>query len=213
MPRIAELRAPALPTTPVQQERCDRALEAAARLCAEHGMEHVQMQQVAAEAGIALGTLYRYYPSKHHLFAGVLSRNVAALGRRSSPTSSDPAEAVADLMGSACRTMLRHPLLARAMINAVNAVRSGPSAEHDTTMRDRILQVAGITEPTASDLRLARLVEQCTYGVLTWAAAGEMAAEEAVEDVRRACRLLLEPWRTVSGAREARRPRPARRSG
>lgn len=201
MPRIAEGRAPAVPTTSEQRERCDRALDAAARLCARHGMEHVQMQQVAAEAGIALGTLYRYYPSKHHLFAGVLARNVAALGsRRPALAPADPAAAVADLMGAACRTMLRRPLLARAMINAVNAVRSGSTAEQDTTMRDRILRVAGIEEPTEADLRLARLVEQCTYGVLTWAVAGQMPPTEAVEDVRRACLLLLEPWRATAGA-------------
>lgn len=195
MPRIAENRAPAQPTTPLQQERCDRALAAAARLGALHGLEHVQMQEVAAEAGLAIGTLYRYYPSKHHLFAGVLSRNVSAL-RPSTPPSppADPPAAVADFMAAACRSMLRHPRLARAMINSVNAVRSGGTGETDTTMRDRIVHVAGITAPTEGDLRLARLVEQCAYGVLTWAIAGESTAAEAEADLRRACLLLCAGW-------------------
>ncbi|MCX6395262.1 MAG: TetR family transcriptional regulator [Propionibacteriales bacterium] len=196
MPRIAENRQPAEPTTPVQRDRCDRALAAAARLGAVHGLEHVQMTEVAAEAGLAVGTLYRYYPSKHHLFAGVLSRNVAALRpARSTTPPSDPAVAVADLMAAACRSMLRHPKLARAMMNSVNAVRSETRAWPDTTMRDRIVEAAGIRVPSDSDLRLARLVEQCAYGVLTWAVAGESTAAEAEADLRRACLLLCAGWR------------------
>ena len=200
MPRIPQGRPPAQPTTPLQQERCDRALAAAARLGALHGLEHVQMQEVAAEAGVAIGTLYRYYPSKHHLFAGVLHRNVRALGPSPAPTPpADPAEAVADFMTSACRSMLRHPRLARAMINSVNAVHSESGARPDTTMRDRILQVAGIGEPSEADLRLARLIEQCTYGVLTWAVAGEVSSTEAEADLRRACLLLGAGWVDGSG--------------
>jgi AcrR family transcriptional regulator len=199
MPRIAENRPPAVPTTPDQQERCDRALAAAIRLGSVHDLEHVQMQQVAAEAGLAIGTLYRYYPSKHHLFAEVLRRNVAALGRRATTTAppADPGTAVADFMAAACRSMLRRPLLARAMINSINAVNTaGCSAgvEPDSTMRDRIIEIAGITEPTESDLRLARLIEQCAYGVLTWAVAGESTPAEAEADLRRACLLLVAPW-------------------
>jgi AcrR family transcriptional regulator len=199
VPRIAEARTPARPTTRVQQERCDRALAAAGRLGALHGLERVQMQQVATEAGLALGTLYRYYPSKHHLFAAVLDRNVAALRRLPVPRADDPAAAVANFMAAACRSMLERPLLARAMINSVNAVRSGDGAHApngaDTTMRDHILRVAGIVEPTESDHRLARLVEQCAYGVLTWAAAGESSPTEAEADLRRACLLLCTDWR------------------
>lgn len=195
MPRIAEVRPPARPTTAQQQERYDRALAAAARLGALHGLEHVQMTEVAAEADIAVGTLYRYFPSKHHLFAGVLSRNVGNLRDRRPEPTADSAEAVADFMAQACRSMLRHRLLARAMITSVNAVRTEDGTPADTTMRDRILSVAGISAPDESDLRLARLVEQCAYGVLTWAAAGESSAAEAEADLRRACLLMCSDWR------------------
>lgn len=197
MPRIAGDRPPAVPTTTLQQERCERALAVAARLGAALGLEHVQMQQVAAESGMAIGTLYRYYPSKHHLFAGVLARNVTALGSRGGggrATPPDPGAAVADFMADACRSMLGSPLLARAMIHSVNAVRAAGGSVPDSTMRDRILHVAGIEDPDEDDLRLARLVEQCAYGVLTWATAGASEPDEAVEDVRRACLLLCADW-------------------
>jgi AcrR family transcriptional regulator len=169
-------------------------LAAAARLGAELGLEHVQMHDVAAQAGVAIGTLYRYYPSKHQLFAGVLGRNVGALATSERGIPDDPAAAVADFMARSCRDMLRHPRLARAMITSVNAVRSESGGVADTTMRSQILHLAGITAPSEADERLARLVEQCAYGVLTWAVAGESSAAEAEADVRRACLLLLAPW-------------------
>ncbi|MGW4714217.1 hypothetical protein [Nocardia sp. NPDC004260] len=90
--------------------------------------------------------------------------------------------------------LLRRPLLARAMLVSVNAVRSAGAVAVDTTMRDRIVAVAGIATPDTEDYQLARLVEQCIYGILTWAVAGQLDAAEAASDVRRACTLLLVRW-------------------
>jgi TetR/AcrR family transcriptional regulator, cholesterol catabolism regulator len=195
VPRLPDGRRPAEPSTDAQRARRDRILRVAGRLGAEHGLEHMQMAQVAELAGVALGTLYRYYPSKHHLFAGLMSHRVAGLAA--------PAEvgaaAVADLVAGACRALLARPRLARAMLTSVNVVRAEQAARDDgargdTTLRDLVLRTAGVERPTDDDLALARLVEQTTYGVLTWAAAGEISAEQAELDVRRACGLLLAPW-------------------
>jgi AcrR family transcriptional regulator len=182
MPRVSVARPPARPSTGEQHARQERMLRAAARLGSRLPFERVQMSEVAAEAGVALGTLYRYYPSKHHLFAALLMSRMAALER----PSARGAEAVADLLGGACRALLVRPLLARAMLTSVNVVRAEQAAQGDTGLRDLIAQVAG-----TDDLALARIVEQTTYGVLTWAAAGEVSPDEAEADVRRACRLLL----------------------
>jgi len=158
-------------------------LRAAARLGSRLPLERVQMSEVATEAGVALGTLYRYYPSKHHLFAGLL------LSRTSQLATPDTTGAggVADLLGGACHAVLARPLLAKAMIASINVVRAGQQdPQGDTGLRDLIAQVAG-----TDDLALARIVEQTTYGVLTWAAAGEIPPEQAEADIRRACSLLL----------------------
>jgi AcrR family transcriptional regulator len=163
-------------------------LRAAARLGSRLPLDRVQMSEVATEAGVALGTLYRYYPSKHHLFAGLLMSQVAGL---EAPATTG-AEGVADLMGAACRALLARPLLARAMITSVNVVRAADDGAHgDTRLRDLVARVAG-----TEDLALARIVEQTAYGVLTWAAAGEISPEQAEADVRRACTLLLAPCQT-----------------
>ncbi|MGW5751433.1 TetR/AcrR family transcriptional regulator [Nocardia rhamnosiphila] len=193
MPRIAEPREPGRPTTTPQRERRRAILRAAARLGAEQGLEHVQMSDIAAAAGVALGTLYRYYPSKHHLYSGVLESAVAELPVPEA-VPSDPVGAVADLLESAVTGLLRRPLLGRAMLVSANAVRSAGPVAVDTTLRDRILAAAGIGAADEADQQLARLAEQCAYGILTWATAGQLSAEQAVADMRRAATLLLEPW-------------------
>jgi AcrR family transcriptional regulator len=64
--------------TPPAKERADAArnrvvvLEAAARLFAEHGVEAVSMDQVAAAAGVGKGTLFRRFGDKSGLAAALL---------------------------------------------------------------------------------------------------------------------------------------------
>lgn len=49
-----------------------RILESARRLVSEGGWKEAQVASVAAAAGMATGTVYRYFPSKAELFAEVL---------------------------------------------------------------------------------------------------------------------------------------------
>jgi AcrR family transcriptional regulator len=189
MPRIGERRPPALPATSDQEARRTAILRAAARLGKAKEIDRIGAQEIAADAGVALRTLYRYYPSKYHVFAGLLNMQVENL-RVPSTRSGDPATAVADFMANACRDTLRHKHLAHAMITSTQAVRaqSGPTGYH--AMRDLILQVAGAKDPTQEQIRAARLVEQVTFGVLTWTVGGELDPQQAVDDIRVACAKL-----------------------
>ncbi|BAX90265.1 TetR family transcriptional regulator [Mycobacterium shigaense] len=189
MPRISEPRAPALPATDEQRARRTAILRSAARLGRVRPLDQIQAQEIAAEAGVALRTLYRYYPSKHHVFAAVLTAQIENL-RPPARRSSDAATAVAELMAEACRNMLRYKHLAHAMIVSTQTVRAHSRAVGDHAVRDTILLTAGITDPTPAQTRVARLVEQVTFGVLTWTVGGEIEPDEAVADVQRACRLL-----------------------
>jgi AcrR family transcriptional regulator len=67
--------APPLPEslTPTQRERRDRIVKAGLTLLRTHEHTQIQMKDVAAEADVALGTVYRYFQSKDHLFAEVLA--------------------------------------------------------------------------------------------------------------------------------------------
>lgn len=55
-----------------QVERRQRILDAAKKLLQHTHYESIQIRDVASEAQVALGTLYRYFSSKEHLYANVV---------------------------------------------------------------------------------------------------------------------------------------------
>ncbi len=59
------------------------------------------------------------------------------------------------------------------------------------TLRDLILEIAGIDNPTDEQLRRSRLVQQAAFGILTWTVGGALRPEDALADVDVACRLLV----------------------
>lgn len=152
------------------------------------------MQDVADQSAVSITTVYRYYPTKHHLFTALLLHHTAAAAPPQ-PLTGCPATDVTELMVGVCKTMLARPRLARAMITSVNARRAESTAVGDFNLRATILSVAGIARPTPQDTQLALLVEQCAYGILSWAVMGETTPARAERDMRRACELLLAPWR------------------
>jgi TetR/AcrR family transcriptional regulator, cholesterol catabolism regulator len=108
--------------TKSQQARRERVIRAALELGAEGGYEAVQMRDVAARARVALGTIYRYFPSKDALLVAVMVEWVADLQRRVNrhpPTGDTTVERVTDVFNRAIRTMDREPLLTSAVITAM----------------------------------------------------------------------------------------------
>ena len=103
-----------------QQERRDRIVRAAISLL-EHGGEYdaIQMRDVAREAGVALGTVYRYFTSKEHLYAAALlewADNFPAREQsKRAGGRSDEAELRA-LMRRAVRAFERYPQMMRVEI-------------------------------------------------------------------------------------------------
>jgi AcrR family transcriptional regulator len=57
---------------PHQRERRERIVRAALELLENGEYEQIQMRDVALRADVALGTLYRYFASKEHLYAAVM---------------------------------------------------------------------------------------------------------------------------------------------
>src|SRR5690242_20783392 len=58
-----------------QRERRKRILDATLAIASKGGYEAVQMRAVAERADVAVGTLYRYFPSKVHLLVSALGRD------------------------------------------------------------------------------------------------------------------------------------------
>lgn len=184
---------PAAPSSPSQQERYRRILEAGEMLGSRMEFERVQMQDVAAEAGVAIATLYRYFPSKVHLFVAIMNHQIAEAGELELPGDPGP-DAVAGMLVSFGQAMLRGRRLSLSLMQSINLAQSVPGADlhyMEETFRDVVLRAAGITEPSEDDRRRAWLVVQCWFGVLMMMLNGHRSVEESDRDVRLACDLLL----------------------
>src|SRR6202522_4190156 len=102
----------ARPLTRAQQARRQRVIDAAMALGLDGGYDAVQMRDVAAQADVAMGTVYRYFTSKDHLLAAALVYWVEQLAVRIEqhpPEGDQPAGRVLDVLDRALRAMARQP--------------------------------------------------------------------------------------------------------
>ncbi|WP_442942128.1 TetR family transcriptional regulator [Nonomuraea sp. NBC_00507] len=137
-----------------QHQRRKRIVQAAAALASRGGVEAMQMRTVAERAGVALGTLYRYFPSKMDLVVAVVGEEIDLLEssiERRPPGASTPSSRAVDVLMRATRGLMREPELADALI------RSLIMAEVQTPFGDRmtglLLRVSaeGLTLEQASE--------------------------------------------------------------
>ena len=115
------MTAPPLPDTlsSGQRERRDRIVEAGLALLRTNEHNQIQMKDVAAEAGVALGTVYRYFQSKDHLFAEVLAHWASQLKvnvERRPLKGETNAERLTDVLHRSMRAFQSWPQLARVVM-------------------------------------------------------------------------------------------------
>ena len=106
---------------PVMEERARRIVETVIELAEEGGFEAVRLRDVAAHAGVALGTLYRRFRSKEDLLVAALELETKALEvrvRQRPPEGENAAERLANFFVISTRGMIRRPNLSRAMLKA-----------------------------------------------------------------------------------------------
>lgn len=151
--------------TKSQAARRQRVIVAAMELGAEGGYDAVQMRDVATQANVALGTIYRYFVGKDHLLAAALVEWARDLERRVSqkpPKGDTISDRMVDILRRATRAMEREPELSAAVVTAlsqpdpqvaecqqeVGAVMTRIQAlafpdDFDTELRDRIDRALG----------------------------------------------------------------------
>lgn len=104
------------------EERARRIVEAAIELAEKGGFEAVRLRDVAAHAGVALGTLYRRFRSKEDLLLAVLELQVAERERRTSvspPHGATPLERVTDFFEQTTQAMCGRPRLTQAVVRSI----------------------------------------------------------------------------------------------
>jgi AcrR family transcriptional regulator len=109
---------------PILEERARRIVETSIELAERGGFEAVRLRDVAAHAGVAMGTLYRRFRSKEDLLVAALeqeTRSLAQRVRQRPPKGAEASERVVGFFAIATRGMVRRPNLSRAMLRATAA--------------------------------------------------------------------------------------------
>jgi TetR/AcrR family transcriptional regulator, cholesterol catabolism regulator len=180
-----------------QRERRKRILDATWALAAKGGYDAVQMRAVAEQAGVALGTLYRYFPSKIHLLVSGLAREFERTRDRLDRTpipGETPYERVLYVLSRITWYMQREPMLTEAMTRAFMSADPSAAAE--------VAQVAGLMEhmltramhegePTGDDLAIARVIGDVWLSNLVAWVTRRASASDVTSHLELAARLLL----------------------
>lgn len=181
-----------------QTERRQRVLLAALELGAKGGYDAVQMRDVATRANVALGTIYRYFPSKDALLAAAMVEWMEDLERRVSqraPRGATTTERVYDVLRRAIGTIERQPRLAEAVITALTSDdREADSASAATT--DVMLRVLLSTFPDGVDPEvqadIAKVLGHVWFSCLIAWSNGVGDLEWMATELKTACRVLCD---------------------
>ncbi|MGW0131077.1 TetR family transcriptional regulator [Streptomyces sp. NPDC003299] len=197
MPAHAPTTRPATsPLTERQEERRRRILRASAQLAGRGGFDAVQMREVAEASQVALGTLYRYFPSKIHLLVAIMQDQLEHMHgtlRKRPPAGASAAERVAETLMRAFRGLQREPLLADAMVRALTFADRSVSPEVDQVSRQTtaiILDAMGLQDPGPAQLSAVRVIEHTWHSALITWLSGRASIAQVKVDIETVCRLI-----------------------
>jgi TetR/AcrR family transcriptional regulator, cholesterol catabolism regulator len=180
-----------------QRDRRKRILDATLALAAKGGYDAVQMRAVAERADVALGTLYRYFPSKIHLLVSGLARELERSRDRleRSPVPGDtPYDRVLFVLARVTRSMQRDPLLTEAMTRAFMFADPSAAAEVNAVaklMEDMLTGAMHDGEPSADERAIARVIGDVWLSNLVAWVTRRASANDVSSHLELAARLLL----------------------
>ncbi len=180
------------------EDRSRRIVETAIELAEAGGFDAVRLRDVASQAGVALGTVYKRFPSKEDILVAALEKVADRLEQRllkNPPQGDTPLERVSGFFKTATRALIRKPNLARALLRAV---ASGEPDHRDKVMRFHgrstmliIGALQGSGTPSKDFERIAIILQHVWFASLVGWMGGLKRESEVVSQVREAAELLL----------------------
>jgi TetR/AcrR family transcriptional regulator, cholesterol catabolism regulator len=186
------------PSSIAQRDRRKRILDATLALASKGGYEAVQMRTVAERANVALGTLYRYFPSKIHLLVSGLARELERTQEKvdRTPIPGDtPYERTLFVLGRMTRSMQREPMLTEAMTRAFMFADPGAAAEVNAVarlMEQMLTEAMHEGEPSADETAIARIIGDVWLSNLVAWVTRRASANDVSNHLELATRLLLQ---------------------
>lgn len=186
-----------------QRERRKRILDATIALATKGGFDAVQMRAVAEHADVALGTLYRYFPSKIHLLVSALGREFeqAETSRSGKAIPGDtPHERVMFVLNGSTRSLQRNPNLTEALTRAFMFADASVTTEiHAVGLLLTSMLTSAITgnpatgdrAPSDEEIAIARVIGDVWLSALVGWVTGRTSADGVNQRMDVAVRLLL----------------------
>ena len=196
--------ATAEPETSAQRARRARIIQATLALASRGGYEAVQMREVAERSEVALGTLYRYFPSKVHLLVSAMAHELermrVRLQRKAIPGTTRQ-ERVSYVLERSTHSLQRDPNLTEALTRAFMFADASVANEihvvgmHVTRMLMRALKdpetPSEEIEPTEEDIAIAKVIGDVWLASLVQWVTGRASAVDVSKSMETAVRLLL----------------------
>ena len=194
----------AAPRTAAQRERRGRIIEVATQLLVDRDYDRIQIRHVAESAGVALDTLYRYFPSKELLYAHVLvewADSFPGAGGAARSLGSSDEERLRSVLLRAARAYERRPTFYR-LITALSAVRDPAVAAvfqrfadaFDSTMRTALADTSERDAQVVATVAAAMLHTRLG----AWSA-GRSTMREVRADLDDAVRILFRGPQVATG--------------
>lgn len=178
-----------------QAARRRRVLDATLELARGGGFEAVQMRDVASEANVALGTVYRYFSSKERLLLEAMAEQLDDLRRYLElhpPQGPTAATRVIAVLERADAALARQPDVTAAMVRAYGACR-----EENAIVIARVSEImrAIVTGAIGTDgereRRVARVLTQVWLSSLIGWAGGVDPLSRVDDDLEHTARMVL----------------------
>jgi AcrR family transcriptional regulator len=186
-----------------QRERRKRILDATLAIASKGGFEAVQMRAVADRADVAVGTLYRYFPSKVHLLVSALGREFERIDTRidrpagtdrSAVTGATPYHRLSSMVNKLNRAMQRNPLLTEAMTRAYVFADASAAGEVDHVERiidSMFARAMSDGEPSEDQYHIARVISDVWLSNLLAWLTRRASASDVSKRLDLAVRLLI----------------------
>jgi AcrR family transcriptional regulator len=171
-------------------------MDAALTVAATGGYGAVHMRTVAERVGIAVGTLYRYFPAKTHLLVAALIREFQRLDASGDwvTGASTPQQRLDRLTEHLHDRWQRDPLLTDAMTRAFVMADARAAAELDraaAAIETLLARTLAGGEPTPADLRVAGIIADIWLANLVAFIGDRVSAAETRDLIDRATRRVV----------------------
>jgi TetR/AcrR family transcriptional regulator, cholesterol catabolism regulator len=181
-----------------------RILETAIELAEKGGYENVRLRDVAAQADVALGTLYKRFPSKESILIAALELEAEKLEKKMIKKAVDGESAldrVIEFFNIASNALFRKPNLGRAVLRALTSgdqELTGQVAAFHQRMTNLIIAAfrgapAGPLnpEPKNSEQLVAFIMQQIWFSALVGWMGGLITKPMVLEQLRMTLTIVL----------------------